>query len=66
MENTNDDNTEEKSSQQLPINAIELLKDNIGYNEFVKFYELFLGKNNKGIDKKIAAILSVSTLFIWS
>lgn len=65
MENTNDDNTEEKSSEQLPINAIELLKDNIGYNEFVKFYELFLGKNNKGIDKKIAAILSVSTLFFW-
>lgn len=65
MKKTNDNNTEEKLDEQSPISAIELLKDSIGYNEFVKFYESFSEKKNKSIEKKIAAIVSIGTLFFW-
>lgn len=65
MKETNDNNTEEKLDEQLPTKAIELLKDSLGYNEFIKFYESFSGKKNKDIEKKIAAIVSVSTIFFW-
>lgn len=64
MKKTNG-NTEGKLEHQLPNKAIELLKDSIGYNELAKFYESLFGKKNKGIEKKIAASVSVITLFFW-
>ena len=65
MKKTNASDIEEKKNEQLSIKSIELLKDTIGYNEFAEFYKLLFEKNNNGIEKKIAAIVSVCTLFFW-
>ena len=66
MKKTNASDIEEKKNEQLSIKSIELLKDTIGYNEFAEFYKLLFEKKNNGIEKKIAAIVSVCTLFFFT
>lgn len=66
--NKTNDSLEENREEQSKVDAIELLKDSIGYNEFEKFYESVFEKKNrkdKDIEKRIAAIVSVGTLFFW-
>ena len=65
MKKTNDNSAGEKLDEQLSINTVELLRENIGYNEFTSFFESFLGKKNKNVEKKIATIVSISTFFFW-